>query len=131
MISDFDGRKDVRSTFDLDAVRATVELAHSLGMRVAAHSRGSTSIADSVHGGVDVLYHCDFADEAGRDAIIAAGDRLLLGPSLGFLVRIAPDPLGLPGDPLFDAPAKLAATLDTHHYLLKKGGEAIRDRIGM
>ena len=131
MLHDAAGHGDVKSTYARDAVAAVVAASHAAGMRVAVHARGSTSVQDSVAGGVDILYHSDFADDAGRAAMLTAGDRLLLGPSLGFLVKTAEDPGGLPGDPLFDAPAKLAASLEAHRYLLEVGGEPLAARIGI
>ena len=123
------GEKDVKSTFDAADVAAVVARAHVQGMRVAAHARGSGSVRDALVAGVDVLYHCDFTTPACRDAILGAGEGLLLGPSLGFLDRVAP--VGLPDEPLFDAPAKLAASIATHLDLFARGGDELICRTGI
>ena len=81
----------------------------------------------------DVIYHCDYAGPRGVPALLAAvsagggpgrcggGSGLLLGPSLGLLVALENDPVGIPGDPYFGAAAKLHASLATHRALLAPG----------
>ena len=127
-IEEIDGVKDVKSTFDADDTRAVVAESHRLGMRVAAHCRGSKSVRDGLAAGIDVMFHCDFTTRECREGIVAAPD-LLLGPSLGFLDRIAP--FGIEGDPRFDAPAKLAASIETHLHLLEMGGKDLVSRVGI
>ena len=46
-----------------DEIRAVVETAHSLGMKVAAHAHGKTSIDQAVKLGVDSIEHGSYADK--------------------------------------------------------------------
>ena len=46
-------------------VAAGVEAAHTIGRRVAAHARASVAVKRAVRHGVDIIYHCDFADDGG------------------------------------------------------------------
>ena len=43
-------------------VAAGVEAAHTIGRRVAAHARASAAVKLALKHGVDVIYHCDYAD---------------------------------------------------------------------
>jgi imidazolonepropionase-like amidohydrolase len=47
-----------------DEIRAAVEAAHALGMKVAAHAQGKEAIDNSIRLGVDSIEHGTFADEA-------------------------------------------------------------------
>ena len=66
-------------------VRAAVQTAHSFGRRVNAHARSTDSVKLAVRCGVDVIYHCDAADEEGLDLLEAAKDRIFVGPALGLI----------------------------------------------
>ena len=68
-----------------DEVRMACEVAHSLGKKVASHSRASGSVLRALQCGVDVIYHCEFADEAALDALEAARERIFLGPAIGLI----------------------------------------------
>lgn len=106
-------------------VAAGVEAAHTIGRRVAAHARASTSIKRAVRQGVDVIYHCDYADEEALDLLEAAKDRIFTGPAIGIvLARLE----SLRGDnsrqgriyldrlkPLYEA------TCRTHNEMRKRG----------
>ena len=69
-----------------EEVAAGVEAAHVIGRRVAAHARASSSVKRAVKHGVDVIYHCDFADEEALDQLEAAKDRVFTGPAIGLVV---------------------------------------------
>lgn len=47
----------------LDEIKAVVDEAHMLGMRVAAHAHGAAGINDALRGGVDTIEHASLADE--------------------------------------------------------------------
>ena len=47
----------------LDEVKAVVDEAHMLGMRVAAHAHGTAGINDALRAGVDTIEHASLADE--------------------------------------------------------------------
>lgn len=66
-------------------VAAAVEAAHSFDRRVAAHCRSALSIERALRHGVDIVYHCDFADERAIDALDAAKDRIFLAPAAGMM----------------------------------------------
>ncbi len=68
-------------------VTAGVEAAHTIGRRVAAHARASKSVKMAVRHGVDIIYHCDFADEEALDMLEAAKDRVFTGPAIGLVVN--------------------------------------------
>jgi imidazolonepropionase-like amidohydrolase len=106
-------------------VAAGVEAAHTIGRRVAAHARASDSVKRALRHGVDVIYHCDYADEEALDLLEAAKDRVFTGPAVGLLLARLES---LRGDnsaqgrihlerlkPLYDA------TCRTHNEMRKRG----------
>jgi len=64
---------------------AAVEAAHSFDKRVAAHCRSAASVKLALRHGVEIIYHCDFADDEAIDLIEAARDRVYLAPALGMM----------------------------------------------
>ena len=46
----------------LEEIRAVVEEAHRLGLRVAVHAHGAAGINDALRGGVDTIEHASLAD---------------------------------------------------------------------
>jgi imidazolonepropionase-like amidohydrolase len=65
--------------------RAACEVAHSFGRKVASHSRASGSVIRALDCGVDVIYHCEHADERALDALEAARERIFVGPAIGVI----------------------------------------------
>jgi imidazolonepropionase-like amidohydrolase len=55
------------------AVTAVVDEAHRHNVKVAIHSRGSTSTRAAAKAGVDLIYHADLATEEDLDIIAKAG----------------------------------------------------------
>jgi len=55
-----------------DEIRAAVEEAHMLGLRVAAHAHGTEGIKAAIRSGVDTIEHASFLDD---EAIRLARDR--------------------------------------------------------
>ena len=51
-----------RPAFNLEEIRAITEEAHNLGKPVAAHCRSTVSINNALDSGVDLIFHCFFAD---------------------------------------------------------------------
>ena len=76
----FDAEKTVMKEGE---VRAAVETAHEFGKQIAAHARASESVKRAVRCGVDVIYHCDFADEEALDALESVKDRIFCAPAIG------------------------------------------------
>jgi imidazolonepropionase-like amidohydrolase len=63
-------------------VDAAVEAAHSFGRMVNAHARSAEAIKRALRAGVDVLYHCEYADEEALDMMEAAKDRIFVAPTV-------------------------------------------------
>ena len=68
-----------------DELATAVETAHTHGKRVAAHVRAAASIKLALKHGVDILYHCEYADEECLDLMEAARDRIFVAPAIGLL----------------------------------------------
>ena len=68
-------------------IAAGVEAAHTIGRRVAAHARASESVKRALRNGVDIIYHCDFADSEALDMLEAAKDRIFTGPAIGLVIN--------------------------------------------
>jgi imidazolonepropionase-like amidohydrolase len=49
--------------YDLTEMRALVDEAHMLGMKVAVHAHGAAGIKDAIRAGADTIEHCSLADE--------------------------------------------------------------------
>jgi imidazolonepropionase-like amidohydrolase len=49
--------------YDLAEMKALVEEAHMLGLRVAVHAHGTSGIKDAIRAGVDTIEHASLADE--------------------------------------------------------------------
>src|SRR5260370_41052550 len=106
-------------------IAVAVEATHVIGRRVAAPARASESVKRAVRHGVDVIYHCDFADEEALDLLEAAKHRVFTGPAFGIvLARME----GLRGDNsrqgrvVFDRLQRLyEASCRTHNAMRKRG----------
>lgn len=66
-------------------VATAAQTAHSFGKRVAVHARSSAAVQLALKHGVEIIYHCEFADEAALDALEAAKDRIFLAPAAGMM----------------------------------------------
>jgi imidazolonepropionase-like amidohydrolase len=63
---------DVQTVAD-DEIAAVVDEAHRRNVKVAIHSRGSTSTRAAAKAGVDLIYHGDWATGADLDIVAKAG----------------------------------------------------------
>ena len=63
---------DLQTVAD-DEIAAVVDEAHRHNVKVAIHSRGSTSTRAAAKAGVDLIYHGDWATEADLDIVAKAG----------------------------------------------------------
>jgi imidazolonepropionase-like amidohydrolase len=80
-------------------LKAAVETAHGLGLRVAAHAHGVEGIARAVEAGVDTIEHGTHLHEDPAVAKEMAARGIFLVPTLKALARIAdPDGPGVPED---------------------------------
>jgi imidazolonepropionase-like amidohydrolase len=68
-----------------DEIRTAVEIAHDFGKQIACHARAAGSVKRAVRNGVDVIYHCDFADEEALDLLESVKDKVFVGPAVGLL----------------------------------------------
>ena len=74
-----------RTVMTEEEVRAGTSAAHSFNRRVNAHCRAAEAVKRAVRCGVDVIYHCEHADEEALDLLEAAKDRVFVGPAIGLL----------------------------------------------
>jgi len=82
---DFCSAKAAMTVMSETEVRAAVETAHAFHRRVNCHARSSEAVKRAVRCGVDVIYHCDFADDEALDLLEAAKDHVFLGPAIGLI----------------------------------------------
>jgi imidazolonepropionase-like amidohydrolase len=76
--------------FTDEEMRAIVETAHTLGLRVAAHAHGARGVEAAARAGVDSIEHGTFVDDAAIKAIKASGAYLVptLGPTIAYRERV-------------------------------------------
>ena len=72
--------------YSQEEVSAACEEAHRLGMKVAAHTQAAEAVKIALRAGVDVLYHCTYADAEALDMLEAARDRIFVAPAIGVIV---------------------------------------------
>jgi imidazolonepropionase-like amidohydrolase len=68
-----------------EEVAAAVEVARKCGRTVSCHARAADSVKMAMRHGLDLLYHCEYADEEALDLIEAERDRVFVAPALGSL----------------------------------------------
>ena len=68
-----------------DEVRVAAQTAHAHGKRIAAHARAAASIKLALQHEVDIIYHCEYADDESLDLLEAARDRVFVAPAVGLL----------------------------------------------
>lgn len=85
--------------FTGEELKAAVETAHAMGLRVAAHAHGIEGIARAVEAGVDTIEHGTHLHEDPGVAREMAARGVFLVPTLKALARIAdPEGSGVPED---------------------------------
>jgi imidazolonepropionase-like amidohydrolase len=85
--------------FTREELKAAVETAHALGLRVAAHAHGVVGIARAVEAGVDTIEHGTHLHEDPGVAREMAARGVFLVPTLKALAKIAdPEAPGVPED---------------------------------
>ncbi|HEV8654257.1 MAG TPA: amidohydrolase family protein [Candidatus Limnocylindria bacterium] len=85
--------------FSRDELKAAVDTAHEMGLRVAAHAHGIEGIARAVEVGVDTIEHGTHLHEDAGVAREMAARGVFLVPTLKALARIAdPEGPGVPED---------------------------------
>ena len=68
-----------------EEVRTAVSVARDFGKKINCHARSAESVKRAVRCGVDVIYHCESADEEALDMLEAAKDRIFVGPAIGII----------------------------------------------
>lgn len=66
-------------------VLTAVSVARDFGKKINCHARAAGSVKRAVKCGVDVIYHCESADEEALDALESAKDRIFVGPAIGII----------------------------------------------
>src|SRR5579862_7639378 len=74
-----------RTVMTEQEIRAGVIAAHDYHRLVNAHCRAAESVKRAVRCGVDVIYHCEHADEEALDMLESVKDRVFVGPAIGLL----------------------------------------------
>jgi len=97
------GGNDIKTTFTEEEVAAAMDICRAANIKTAAHCRGCESVQIALRHGVDVLYHCEYADEPTLQLIAAAKNKIFLGPAMGFLVRGGVEPSSVPDKKAFVA----------------------------
>jgi imidazolonepropionase-like amidohydrolase len=68
-----------------DEVQIAVNFARDFGKKVNCHARPAESVKRAVRCGIDVIYHCESADEEAIDMLESAKDRIFVGPAIGII----------------------------------------------
>jgi imidazolonepropionase-like amidohydrolase len=68
-----------------EEVQMAVNVAKDFGKKVNCHARAAESVKRAVRCGVDVIYHCESADEEAIDMLESAKDRIFVGPAIGII----------------------------------------------
>jgi imidazolonepropionase-like amidohydrolase len=68
-----------------EEIQMAVNVARDFGKKVNCHARSAESVKRAVRCGVDVIYHCESADEEALDMLESAKDRIFVGPAIGII----------------------------------------------
>jgi imidazolonepropionase-like amidohydrolase len=109
-------------------VQMAVDVAKDFGKRVNCHARAAKSVKRAVKCGVDVIYHCESADEEALDMLESVKDRIFVGPAIGIIYGTIHD-----GEPHFSKEFALSIgmqrviddSLKVYTELRKRGVKAV------
>lgn len=62
---------------------AVTETTRAFGRRTAVHARSDAAVRMALKCGVEIFYHCEYANEETLDLLEAAKDRIVLAPAFG------------------------------------------------
>jgi len=82
---DFVDAKGGMTVMSEPEIVAAVETAHAFRRRVNCHARAAEAVKRAVRNGVDVIYHCEQADEEALDLLESQKDRIFIGPAIGLI----------------------------------------------
>jgi imidazolonepropionase-like amidohydrolase len=106
-------------------ISAGVEVARAFHRKVNAHCRAAESVKRAVRCGVDVIYHCEYADNEALDLLEAEKHRVFVGPAIGlpYAVRENLAASGMGADPGLRelVERSLAATVRTYKQMSRRG----------
>ena len=68
-----------------EEVRMAVNVARDFGKKINCHARAAESVKRAIRCGVDVIYHCESADEEAIDMLESVKDRIFVGPAIGII----------------------------------------------
>jgi imidazolonepropionase-like amidohydrolase len=68
-----------------DEVRMAVQVARDFGKKINCHARAAESVKRAVRCGVDVIYHCESADEEALDMLESVKHKVFVGPAIGII----------------------------------------------
>jgi imidazolonepropionase-like amidohydrolase len=106
-------------------IRAGVEVAHDFHRKVNAHCRAAESVKRAVRCGVDVIYHCEYADTEALDLLEREKHRVFVGPAIGlpYAVRESMSALNAGADPRVRALVErgFEAAIRTYEQMRKRG----------
>jgi imidazolonepropionase-like amidohydrolase len=66
-------------------IQTAVNVARDFGKKVNCHARAAESVKRAVRCGIDVIYHCESADEEAIDMLESVKDRIFVGPAIGII----------------------------------------------
>jgi imidazolonepropionase-like amidohydrolase len=115
-----------------EEIRMAVDTAHAYGRKVNAHTRSIAGTQACLRAGVDMLFHCEYSDQATLDMFEEAKDRVFVAPTVSLFHAIANNEAagaGLSAEigGYMGIPGLLEASARTHTALRKRG---IRHLIG-
>lgn len=82
---DFVGAKGSMTVMSEAEVEAAVQTAHAFQRRVNCHARASEAVKRAVRQRVDVIYHCESADEEALDLLESRKHQIFVGPAIGLI----------------------------------------------
>jgi imidazolonepropionase-like amidohydrolase len=68
-----------------EEVQTAVNVARDFGKKVNCHARAAGAVKRAVRCGIDVIYHCESADEEAIDMLESVKDRIFVGPAIGII----------------------------------------------
>jgi imidazolonepropionase-like amidohydrolase len=66
-------------------VATAVAVARDFGKKINCHARAAASVKRAVKCGIDVIYHCESADEEALDMLESVKDKIFVGPAIGII----------------------------------------------
>jgi imidazolonepropionase-like amidohydrolase len=68
-----------------EEVQTAVNVARDFGKKINCHARAAESVKRAIRCGIDVIYHCESADDEAIDMLESAKDRIFVGPAIGII----------------------------------------------